>query len=157
MCRLYGRSPKGARALDAVPYAHWNTSTFIAGLRFDRMVAPMLLEGPLDGACFLAYVKNFLVPALKQGDIVICDNLPSHKITNARKTIEEFGARLLFLPAYSPDLNPIEMAFSKLKAHLKAMKARSIEQLQKALRISLEQFEPAHCKSFFHHAHYASI
>ncbi len=116
MARTRGRAPKGERCIAAVPHGHWKTTTFIAGLRVGGITAPMVLDGPMDGAAFLAYVQQFLCPTLTQGDIVIADNLPSHKVAGVREAIEATGATLRYLPPYSPDLNQIEKMFSKLKA-----------------------------------------
>ena len=119
MARLRGRAKRGERCRAAIPYGHWKTTTFTAGLRLGGLAAPMVLDGPMDGEVFLAYIKQFLAPELAKGDIVIMDNLPAHKVTGVRKAIEDVGATLLYLPPYSPDFNPIEMAFSKLKAILR--------------------------------------
>lgn len=116
MARLRGRAKRGERCRASVPHGHWKTTTFTAGLRLNGLTAPMLLDGPMKGAAFLAYAEQVLAPTLAPGDIVIMDNLPAHKITGVREAIEKAGANLLFLPPYSPDFNPIEMAFSKLKA-----------------------------------------
>ena len=119
LTRTCGRAPKGERCLAAVPHGHWQITTFIAGLRVNALTAPMVLDGPIDGPAFRTYVKTFLCPTLTQGDIVIADNLPSHKVAGIRAAIEAVGASLRYLPAYSPDLNPIEKLFAKLKALLK--------------------------------------
>ena len=119
LTRTRGRAPKGERCLAAVPHGHWQITTFIAGLRVNALTAPMVLDGPIDGPAFRTYVKTFLCPTLTQGDIVIADNLPSHKVAGIRAAIEAVGASLRYLPAYSPDLNPIEKLFAKLKALLK--------------------------------------
>ena len=156
MSRLYGRSARGERCRASVPYGHWQSSTFIAGLRHDRIIAPMLLDGPMDGNAFVEYVKQVLSPELKAGDMVICDNLSSHKVAGVREAIEARGAELLYLPAYSPDLNPIEMAFSKLKAILRQQAQRSFEGLLQATSIALDRFSPKECINFFNHANYAS-
>ena len=115
MTRLYGWAPKGERLIDKVPHGHWETATFLAALRSDRIDAPRLFDGPINGERFRAYVEQFLVPTLKAGDVVILDNLGSHKGKAVRKAIRDVGARLVFLPKYSPDLNPIEQLFVKLK------------------------------------------
>ena len=133
MVRLYGWAPVGHRLVDAVPHGHWKTSTFIAGLRQDRLVAPCVFNGAINGEAFLAYVEQVLVPTLTSGDIVVMDNLGSHKVAGVRKAIEAAGARLLYLPPYSPDLNPIEQAFAKLKALLRAKALRTVEALWNAL------------------------
>ena len=115
MARLRGWAPKGERCRAAIPHGHWKTTTFTAGLRLDGIAAPMLLDGPMHGVAFRAYVEQVLVPDLSPGDIVVMDNLPAHKVAGIRQAIEAVGAHLLYLPPYSPDFNPIEMAFSKLK------------------------------------------
>src|SRR6516225_8263982 len=115
MARLYGRAPRGERCCAPVPHGHWKTTTFTAGLRYDGISAPMVLDGPMNGEAFLAYVEEALVPELRPRDIVIMDNLPAHKVHGVRQAIEAVGASLRYLPPYSPDFNPIEMAFAKLK------------------------------------------
>lgn len=157
MSRLYGRSARGERCRACVPHGHWQSSTFIAALRHDRITAPMLLDGPMDGNSFIEYVQHVLAPELKQGDMVICDNLSSHKVAGVRDAIEARGAELLYLPAYSPDLNPIEMAFSKLKAILRQHSERSFQGLLKATSVALHRFSPNDCYNFFNHANYASL
>ena len=129
MARLYGRAPKGERCRASVPHGHWKTTTFTAGLRINGMAAPMVLDGPMNGDAFLAYVRQVLVPELSPGDVVIMDNLPAHKVSGVHDAIEAAGANLIYLPPYSPDFNPIEMAFSKLKALLRAAAARTIPDL----------------------------
>lgn len=157
MSRLYGRSARGERCRASVPHGHWQSSTFVAALRHDRITAPMLLDGPMDGNAFVEYVKQVLSPELKEGDMVICDNLSSHKVAGVREAIEARGAQLLYLPAYSPDLNPIEMAFSKLKAILRQQAQRSFQGLLQAISIALDRFSPNECINFFNHANYASF
>ena len=125
MTRLYGRAERAERCLCSVPHGHWSTATFIAALRHDRLTAPFLLDGPMEGAMFLACVQNILAPELHRGDLVICDNLSSHKVAGVGEAIEACGAQLLYLPAYSPDLNPIELAFAKLKAFLRQRAQRT--------------------------------
>ena len=134
MARLYGRAPRGERCRAAVPHGHWKTTTFTAGLRHDGIAAPMVLDGPMNGEAFLAYVEQALVPELRPGDIVIMDNLPAHKVHGVRQAIEAAGASLRYLPPYSPDFNPIEMAFAKLKALLRAAAARTIPDLWQAMQ-----------------------
>jgi transposase len=127
MARLRGRAPRGQRLVGKVPYGHWKTTTFLAGLRVDALTAPCVIDGPMDGVTFSAYVEQILVPTLKPGDIVVMDNLPAHKVDGIRQAIEAAGATLRYLPAYSPDFNPIEQVFAKLKALLrKAAKSRTI-------------------------------
>jgi transposase len=154
MARLYGRAPKGQRCVAAVPYGHWMTTTFVAGLRMGELAAPMLLDGPMDGDAFRAYVEKVLAPELSPGEIVIMDNLPSHKVHGIREAIEAVGAQLRYLPAYSPDLNPIEMAFSKLKAILKGVAARTHDDLWQAAADALNRFSPSDCKGYFTAAGY---
>jgi len=149
MARLRGWAAKGQRCRAAVPHGHWKTTTFTAGLRMDGLTAPMLLDGPMHGRAFRAYVEQVLVPELKPGDIVIMDNLPAHKVAGVRETIEAAGARLLYLPPYSPDFNPIEMAFSKLKALLRKTAARTVDDLWDAVAQSLDAFTPRECANYF--------
>lgn len=156
MTRLYGRSPRGTRCQCAVPHGHWQSATFIAALRSDRLCAPLLLDGPMDGAVFLAYLREVLAPELKEGDLVICDNLSSHKVAGVAEAIVACGAQIRYLPAYSPDLNPIEMALAKLKAHLRQAAARTWRRLVRATASALDSFTPAHCLHFLRHAHYAT-
>lgn len=125
MIRLYGRSQGGSRCVEHRPYGHWKTNTFIAALRLKGVEAPWMLDGPMNGAAFLAYIRMVLAPTLKEGDIVICDNLSSHKVSGVQEAVEERGAQLRYLPSYSPDFNPIEMLFSKLKAHLRSTAPRN--------------------------------
>jgi transposase len=157
MARLYGRSPRGERCVAAVPHGHWQSSTFIAALRVQAITAPFLVEGAVDGDVFAAYLEHALGPELGAGDVVILDNLSTHKMARVRELIAQRGAQVRYLPPYSPDLNPIEMAFAKLKAHLRQAAARTLEDLRQALADGLKNFHPDHCQSFFHHARYASI
>jgi transposase len=154
MGRLYGRAPKGERCLAAVPHGHWKTTTFTAGLRIGGLAAPFVLDGPMDGDAFRAYVAQVLAPELTPGDVVIMDNLPAHKVKGVRHAIEAAGATLMYLPAYSPDFNPIEMAFSKFKALLRAAAARTISDLWEAIRITLDAFPPSECQNYFASAGY---
>jgi len=156
MCRLHGRAPRGTRCLGAVPHGHWKTATLIAALRHDRLGAPLLIDGPMDGPMFLAYVKQVLSAELTPGDIVICDNLSSHKVSGVREAIEACGAQIHYLPAYSPDLNPIELAFAKLKNAVRRAAQRTFPGLQRAASDALDSFTSSHCLNFFRHAHYAS-
>lgn len=156
MTRLYGRATKGKRCLGKVPYGHWHTATFIAALRHDRISAPWLIDGPMDGAMFLAYVERVLCLELRPGDLVICDNLSCHKVHGVAEAITARGAQLHYLPAYSPDLNPIEMAFSKLKALLRKAAARNWTSLLSATAEALDLFSADQCLNFFRHAHYAT-
>jgi transposase len=154
MARLRGRAPRGERCVAAIPHGHWLTTTFTAGLRADGLIAPMLLDGPMDGAAFLAYTEQVLCPELRPDDIVIMDNLPAHKVHGVRQAIEAAGASLLYLPPYSPDFNPIEMAFAKFKAILRAAAARTLEALWHAAANALSRFKPAECQNMFAHAGY---
>ena len=154
MARLRGRAPRGQRLRAGVPHGHWKTTTFVGALRLGGMTAPMVLDGPMDGAWFLAYVEQILVPTLKPGDIVVLDNLPAHKGAAVREAIEAAGASLLFLPPYSPDFNPIENAFSKLKALLRKAAARSVDQLWAAIAAAIDTFTPQECANYFAAAGY---
>jgi transposase len=154
MARLRGWSVKGERCRAAIPHGHWRTTTFTAGLRLSGMAAPMLLDGPMHGAAFLAYVEHVLVPDLAVGDIVVMDNLASHKVAGVRERIEAAGATLLYLPPYSPDFNPIEMAFSKLKAALQKAAARTKADLWDAIATAIETFTPTQCENYFAAAGY---
>jgi transposase len=156
MTRLYGRSQIGERCLAKVPYGHWQTATFIAALRHDRLSAPWLLDGPMDGDAFLIYVREILCPELQSGDMVIIDNLSCHKVQGVAEAIAARGAQLCYLPAYSPDLNPIEMAFSKLKALLRKAAARHWNDLLEAVTHALDTFSADQCLNFLRHAQYAT-
>lgn len=155
MARLRGWSPKGERCRAAIPHGHWKTITFVGGLTLNGFVAPMLLDGPMNGDCFLAWVEQMLAPALRPGDFVIMDNLPAHKVAGVREAIEVCGAELIYLPPYSPDLNPIENAFAKFKAHVRKAAARTFEALETAAAHALRQFRPEECLNFFAHAGYS--
>lgn len=157
MARLYGRSVRGQRCLGAVPHGHWQTSTFIAALRHNRIEAPFLIEGSANMEVFAAYVGQILCPELHKDDVVILDNLCIHKTPTIVRLVEAKGATVRYLPAYSPDLNPIEMAFAKLKSHLRFAAARTLPDLQGAVASSLAQFAPNHCQGFFRHAQYGTI
>lgn len=133
----------------AVPHGHWKTTTFVAGLSLRGMVAPFVLDGPINRAAFEIYVAKVLVPTLRPGDVVIMDNLSSHKGQTVKDLIEDAGARLLFLPPYSPDFNPIEKAFSKLKAHLRRIEARTVETLWSAIGNLIGSFTPHECQNYF--------
>lgn len=149
MARLRGRAAKGERCVSSVPFGHWKTTTFTAGLRLTGLAAPLVLDGPMDGVAFLAYVRQVLVPELKPGDIAIMDNLPAHKVKGVRESIEDAGASLIYLPPYSPDLNPIENAFSKLKSILRKVAARTVEELWDAIGTALHAFTPKECQNYF--------
>jgi transposase len=154
MTRRYGRAPRGERVIASVPHGHWKTSTFVAGLRLEGMTAPLVLDGAMNGATFLAYVEQVLAPTLKPGDLVIMDNLPSHKVAGVREAIEACGAQLIYLPPYSPDLNPIEQAFAKLKALLRKAAARSVEVLWNVIGESLSSYSPSECENYLADAGY---
>lgn len=154
MTRARGRCPKGDRLIAKTPFGHWKTKTMIAGLRSDGLVAPFVIPEPMNRAIFEAWVEQMLAPSLRPGDVVILDNLSSHKSPVAEAAIRATGAWLLFLPPYSPDLNPIEMAFSKLKAHLKATAARTIETLERAIGDICKLFTPEECSNYFKAAGY---
>lgn len=157
MARKCGREQKGERLRASVPHGHWKTTTFIGGLRCDRMTAPMVLDGPVNGQWFQAYVDQVLVPTLSPDDIVIMDNLGSHKGAGVRKAIEAAGATLLYLPPYSPDFNPIEKAFSKLKALLRKAAERTVDALWDRIGVLLKEFSPTECANFFAAAGYEPV
>jgi transposase len=157
MARLYGRAPRGQRCRAPVPHGHWKTTTFTAALRLGGLTAPMLLDGPMNSAAFLAYVEQVLVPTLTPGDIVVMDNLPAHKPASVRRAIEATGALLLYLPPYSPDFNPIEMAFAKLKAVLKKIAARTVPELWQAIAASLFSFTTPEYRNYFAAAGYEPV
>lgn len=154
MARRYGRSARGQRLVAAVPHGHWMTSTFVAGLRCSGITAPCVIDGAINGETFLAYVEQFLAPTLAPGDIVVMDNLSSHKVAGVREAIAARGASLLYLPPYSPDLNPIEQLFAKLKALLRAAAARSVHDLWAVLASFLQRFLPAECANYLANAGY---
>ena len=156
MARMYGRAPRGERCVAAIPHGHWKTTTFTGALRLSGMTAPMTLDGAMTGDAFLAYIEQVLVPTLKPGDIVVMDNLASHKPEAVRIGIEAAGAELRYLPPYSPDLNPIENAFSKLKSLLRKAAARTIDELEAAIKNALPTFKPAECANYFKAAGYSS-
>lgn len=155
MARLRGRSLKGARVRGRTPHGHWKITTFVAGLRSDALTAPMVMDGPMNAAAFLAYVEQVLVPTLTPGDIVVMDNLSSHKGVAIRAAIEAAGAELRYLPPYSPDLNPIEQAFAKLKALLRKYAERTVEALWNRIGVLLDFFSQTECRNFFRNAGYA--
>jgi len=154
MARLRGRAPRGKRLRAGIPKGHWKTTTFVAGLRLTGMMAPFVLDGPMNRSAFLAYVHQVLAPELKRGDVVILDNLPAHKGSRVREAIEAAGASLLYLPPYSPDFNPIENAFAKLKALLRKAAERTVEALWTAISRLLDAFTPAECANYFAAAGY---
>jgi transposase len=132
-----------------VPHGHWKTTTFTAGLRLNGLTAPFVLDGPMDGDCFLAYVEQILVPTLHKGDVVVIDNLPAHRVKGVKIAIEDAGATLLYLPPYSPYFNPIEQAFAKLKALLRKAAARTVDDLWDAIAEALKTFTSTECKNYF--------
>ena len=154
MARLRGRALRGERCRASIPHGHWKTTTFVGALRLSGMTAPMVLDGAMNGAAFLAYVEQVLVPSLLPGDIVVMDNLPAHKPSAVREAIQDAGAQLRFLPPYSPDFNPIEMAFSKLKSFLKKTAARKRDDLWEAIAKGIDLFTPAECRNYFSAAGY---
>jgi len=149
MARLHGRAPRGQRCRAAVPHGHWKTTTFVGALRLSGMTAPMVLDGPINGPAFLAYVEQMLAPTLRRGDTVIMDNLPTHKVAGVRAAIKAKGACLQLLPPYSPDFNPIEHAFSKLKALLRRAAARTVPELWAAIADALPRFTLDECANYF--------
>ena len=149
MARLYGRCARGQRLRSGIPHGHWKTTTFVAGLRLSGFTAPMVLDGAMTGPWFVAYVEQILAPTLHPGDVVIMDNLPPHKSVAVRALIEATGARLALLPPYSPDFNPIENAFSKLKTMLRKAAARTVDQLWTAIAQCLDAFTPDECANYF--------
>jgi transposase len=156
MVRTHGRCRRGLRLIGKAPWGHWKTTTFTAGLRCDGLVAPWVLDGPMNGEAFLVYVEKLLAPSLAKGDIVVIDNLSAHKVEGVRAAIEARGAILLYLPPYSPDLNPIEMAFAKLKKLLRKAAARTRDSLWDAIAQTLDAFTPNECANYLAHAGYAS-
>lgn len=155
MVRRYGWGRRGERLVDAAPYGHWRTTTFVAGLRSTGIIAPLVLDGPMTGETFRAYVEQFLAPALARGDVVVMDNLPAHKVAGVREAIAAVGASILYLPPYSPDLNPIEQMFAKLKALLRKAAARTREALWTTIGHLLEAFTPAECQNYLENSGYA--
>ena len=154
MTRTHGRALRGERLVAAVPHGRWTTMTFLAGLRSNGITAPCVFDGPINGTLFRAWVEQFLVPTLKPGDVVVLDNLSSHKGLGARRAIRATGAHLLFLPPYSPDLNPIEMMFAKLKTLLRKAGERSIAAVWNRIGSLLQTFSPAECANYVRHAGY---
>ena len=154
MTRLYGRAPCGERLVAAVPHGHWHTTTFIAGLRQSGVIAPLVLDGPMTGAAFRAYVEQALVPALQPGDVVVMDNLAAHKVAGIEEAIVLAGASLLYLPPYSPDLNPIEQLIAQLKALLRKAAARTKETLWATTGQLLDLIEPSECRNYLANSGY---
>jgi transposase len=155
MTRRYGRCPSDQRLVAAVPHGHWRTTTFVAGLR--QTVAPLVLDGPMTGPIFRAYVEQFLAPALAPDDVVVLDNLAAHKVDGVRQAIAAAGASILYLPPYSPDMNPIEQLFAKLKALLRKAAARTRDELWSTIGRLLEACPPAQCTNYLRHSGYGSI
>lgn len=155
MARLRGRCPRGQRLIGKVPHGHWKITTFVAALRCNAITAPFVIDEPMNGEIFVVYLERCLVPTLRQHDIVVMDNLSVHKNKNVRRIIEAAGATLIYLPPYSPDLNPIEMAFAKLKANLRKAAERSMPALWDRIGSVLDLFAPDECANYFTHAGYA--
>ncbi len=154
MARLRGRAPRGERLRAGIPHGHWRTTTFVAGLRLSGMDAPMVIDGPINGESFLAYVRQVLIPTLRPGDVVVMDNLGSHKGAAVREAIEAAGANLRFLPPYGSDFNPIENAFAKLKALLREVAARTRDALWAAVGAAIDAFTLDECRNYFSAAGY---
>ncbi len=154
MVRLHGWAPRGVRLVDAVPHGHWHTTTFVCGLTTGGLVAPLVLSGPMTGPAFLAYTEQFLAPTLRAGSVVVLDNLPAHKVAGVREAIAAAGGTVMYLPPYSPDLNPIEMAFAKLKTLLRRCRARTREELWTVVGQLLDRFDPQECRPYIEHAGY---
>ncbi|KAF0180260.1 MAG: transposase of insertion sequence ISRm10-1, orfBC-terminus protein [Alphaproteobacteria bacterium] len=157
MARRCGRARRGARCVAAVPHGHWKTTTFTGALRHGALTAPMVLDGPMNGLAFRIYVEEVLAPTLAPGDIVVMDNLPAHKNPAIRAAIEACGAELRYLPPYSPDLNPIENAFAKLKAILRKAAARNVDDLWFVIGKAIPAFGETECRNYFTAAGYASV
>jgi transposase len=157
MTPLRGWGPKGRRLVAKAPHGHWKTLTFIAALRCDRLDAPLVIDGPINGESFAAYVEQVLVPTLKQGDIVVLDNLASHKAAAVRLMIRAVGARVFFLPPYSPDLNPIEQVFAKLKHRMREAAERTVEHTWRRVGALLQTFPPNECANYLRNSGYAAI
>lgn len=155
MARLRGRSPRGERVFGKVPNGHWKITTFVACLRHNAITAPFVIDQPMNGAIFRVYLERCVVPTLEPGDILMMDNLPAHKSEDVRDIIEAADARLCYLPSYSPDLNPIEQAFAKIKAHLRKAEERTIPALWDRIGAILDSFSAIECQNFFSHAGYA--
>lgn len=155
MVRRYGWGPRSERLVDAAPHGHWQTTTFVAGLRSTGFIAPLVLDGPMTGEAFRAYVEQFLAPALEPGDVVVMDNLSSHKVAGVREAIHCAGASVMLLPAYSPDLNPIEQAFAKLKAGLRKAAARTRDALWETIGRLLDTFTEPECRNYLTNSGYA--
>ncbi len=157
MTRLYGWGPRSERLVDTAPHGHWKTTTFVAGLRERGIVAPLVLDGPMTGEVFRAYVEQMLAPSLTSGDVVVMDNLPAHKVTGVREAIQAAGASVLYLPPYSPDLNPIEQFFSKLKALLRKAAARTRDELWDTIGTLLDAFAPSEFRNYIVNSGYEFV
>ena len=155
MTRLHGRAPRGERLVAAVPHGHWKTSTLIAAVCLEGLIAPYILDGPVDGETFCAYVEQILAPTLRPGDLVIMDNLASHKVRGVREAITATGAELVYLPPYSPDLNPIENLFAKIKGFLRKQAQRTVDRLWDSIEDAIKTVSPSDCRNCFRHAGYA--
>jgi transposase len=155
MVRLRGRCPRGTRLIGQAPHGHWKTITFVAGLRNNGMVAPFVVDGPMNGPTFITYVEQCLAPTLDRRDVVIMDNLAAHKVAGVRDAIEAVGATLRYLPQYSPDFNPIEQSFSKLKAHLRKAAKRTVAGLCRKIGAIVTSMSAPECANYFEHAGYA--
>jgi len=156
LTRVRGRSRRGQRLVAKVPHGHWKTTTFVAALRHDRLTAPTVVDGAMDGPMFLAYIQQQLVPTLRPGDIVVMDNLAAHKVAGVRQAIEQAQARVVYLPPYSPDFNPIELAFSKLKWLLRSVATRTADALWKFLGEVLDHYSPEECAAYLRHCGYTA-
>lgn len=154
MTRVRGRAPRGERLIGRVPHGHWKTTTFLAALRHDGLAAPLVVDGAINGAIFLAYVQQQLAPTLQPGDLVILDNLSAHKVAGVRRAIEAVGARVVYLPPYSPDLNPIEMVFAKLRRLLQSAAARTMPELWNRIAGAIDYFTPNECANYLRHCGY---
>jgi transposase len=157
MVRLRGRAARGVRLIGCVPLGQWETITFVAALRHNKMIAPMVVEGAMTGEVFLAYVEQCLVPTLRRNDIVVMDNFAAHKVPGIRQAIESAGASVRYLPKYSPDLNPIELPYSKFKALLRKVAARTVPRLYRTIRSFVPRLDARECANYFRHAGYVSI
>lgn len=156
MARRYGRAYRGQRLVSKIPHGHWKTTTFVGALRDVGLTAPLVIDGAMNGELFLAYVQQQLAPTLRPGDVVIMDNLSSHKREGVREAIEAAGATLVYLPPYSPDLNPIEQAFAKLKSQLRAAAARTVTSLEETLAKLLDGFQSQECRNYFSNCGYSA-
>jgi transposase len=154
LARLYGRAFRGQRVIDYVPHGHWKTTTFVGALRLSGFTAPTVIDGPMNGETFRCYVEQQLAPTLAEGDMLIMDNLPAHKVAGVREAVERVGAQLVYLPPYSPDLNPIELAFAKLKSLMRSAAERTVEGLERRIGQLLDLFDSSECHHYFRHCGY---